>query len=76
MLVGRFDAPRRSARELLAVVTASAVVDAAYRHLEAPAWGCSACETAPGLHRLKLVNLNPHIQCFRLAMFDTIFEID
>jgi anti-anti-sigma factor len=80
-LVGRFDAAQKErAKELLAAVTTSAVVDCQ----ELAYISSAGLGVLLGLqkrlldsgHKLKLVNLNPHIrELFRLAMFDAIFEI-
>jgi anti-anti-sigma factor len=80
-LVGRFDAAQKEmAKEALAAVVTSTVID--FREL---AYISSAgLGVLLGLqkrlldsgHRLRLVNLNPHIrELFRLAMLDSVFEI-
>jgi anti-anti-sigma factor len=80
-LVGRFDAAQKErAKELLAPVVTSTVVDCQ----ELAYISSAGLGVLLGLqkrlldsgHKLKLVNLNPHIrELFRLAMFDAIFEI-
>ena len=79
-LVGRFDAAERQARELLAGVTSSAVVDCQdLAYISSAGLGVLLGlekRLMDSGHRLKLVNLNPHIrELFRLAMFDAIFDI-
>lgn len=81
-LVGRFDAAQQArAREQLAVVTTSAVVDCQdLAYISSAGLGVLLGvqkRLMDSGHRLKLVNLNPHIrELFRLAMFDVIFSID
>ncbi len=80
-LVGRFDAAEQErARELLAGVTSSAVVDCQdLAYISSAGLGVLLGlqkRLMDSGHRLKLVNLNPHIrELFRLAMFDAIFDI-
>jgi anti-sigma B factor antagonist len=82
LLVGRFDAAQKErARELLSAVVTSAVVDCRdLAYISSAGLGVLLGlqkRLMDSGHRLKLVNLNPHIrELFRLAMFDTIFEID
>ena len=80
-LIGRFDAAQNEkAKELLAKVVTSTVVD----FQELTYISSAGLGVLLGLqkrlvdsgHKLKLVNLNPHIrELFRLARFDAIFEI-
>jgi anti-sigma B factor antagonist len=80
-LAGRFDAAQSErAKALLAGVTRSAIVDCQ----ELAYISSAGLGVLLGLqkrlmdsgHRLRLVNLNPHIrEVFRLAKFDVIFEI-
>ena len=80
-LVGRFDAAQNEkATELLDKVVTSTVID--FRELTYIS--SAGLGVLLGLqkrlvdsgHKLRLVNLNPHIrELFRLARFDTIFEI-
>lgn len=80
-LVGRFDAAQQErAKEALAVVVTSTVVD----FQELAYISSAGLGVLLGLqkrlldsgHKLRLVNLNPHIrELFRLAKFDSVFEI-
>jgi anti-anti-sigma factor len=80
-LVGRFDAAQKEmAKEALGAVVTSTVID--FRELVYIS--SAGLGVLLGLqkrlldsgHRLRLVNLNPHIrELFRLAMLDSVFEI-